>query len=113
MMADQREGQTWISFRESWQRAALTEREPLKGGQGGAKRAHPRLACRRVPARGNKIPPLKDAPGFWGGFPAVLRCSPPSRLPPGRGRVICAPPPAPSRAQTIAKAIPSQAREGE
>ena len=46
MMADQREGQTWLSLRESWQRAALTEREPLKRVQGGAKRAHPRLACR-------------------------------------------------------------------
>ena len=46
MMAGQREGQTWLSLRESWQRAALTEREPLKGGQGGDKRAHPRLACR-------------------------------------------------------------------
>ena len=111
-MAAQREGQTWLSLRESWQRAALTEREPLKQVQGGAKRAHPRLACRRVPARGNIIPPLKDAPGFWGGFPAALRCSPPD-LACRVGKLCAAHPLTPSRAQTIAKAIPSLAREGE
>ena len=40
--------------------------------------SHPPGLAWRVPARGNKIPPLKDAPGFWGGFPAALWFPPPT-----------------------------------
>ena len=40
-MEAQREGQTWLSLRESWQRTALTERAPLMGIHKGGGTASP------------------------------------------------------------------------